>query len=172
MLGARNRRSKLLLAAIPVLGLVALVFAWRYANSPERALAAFYRGPADGLAEDMLMDPLILAGDRVVPLVLREVERKDMPLRRYALGFLGNGAYTEALPTLERILANADELDYFRADSLVSAYKIDRQRGLALAAGYVGDPGFVGYVAHEVLAETKYARDHRTVVQAFFREHE
>ncbi len=168
----RSGKRVLSWAMIPALGWGLLVLAWRREHSPERALAAFYRGPDEDAAEDMLMDPLILAGSRVVPLVLREVERSDMPLRRYAIGFLGNGSYTKALPTLERILGNADEIDYFRADALVSIYKIDRQHGMALAPEYQRSDDFLGYMAREVLAETMDVRDHRTFAQALLGHHD
>jgi len=61
-----------------------------------RAKPSFERDAAK--AEDQLMDPLLLAGDDVVPLVIDELPDKEMRLRRYAIGFLGNGRHTPALP--------------------------------------------------------------------------
>src|SRR5215203_4806639 len=57
-------------------------------HDPNSALERFYS--FKGMEEE-LMDMLILAGDDVVPLVLTEIENKEMPRRRYAIGFLGNG---------------------------------------------------------------------------------
>ena len=86
----------------------AIVVWWVFAQGP-------FRNPRDALqdfltghdrAEDQLMDPLILCGGRVVPLVIAEIQNKDMHRRRYAIGFLGNGHYSEALPVLEKILSD------------------------------------------------------------------
>jgi hypothetical protein len=56
-------------------------------RSPELALKAFYERE---VAEDQIMDPLILAGPSVVPYVEKELANEDMPNRRYAVAALGN----------------------------------------------------------------------------------
>jgi hypothetical protein len=99
--------------------------------SPEQAIKDFY---SSNRAEDQLMDPLILAGEKVVPLLLIEIERKTQPRRRYAIGALGNIQDNSALPVLERILRDESEEDYFRCDALNSIGMIDFQRGKELAA--------------------------------------
>jgi hypothetical protein len=106
-------------------------------HSPEAALAAFYGG--EPRPECMQSEPLRREGRRVVPLLISELPNKGMPRRRYAIGFLGEGRYEEALPALERILGDVTEIDYFRADALLAIYEMAPIRGRELAR-YVQDP--------------------------------
>lgn len=136
---------------------------------PEEALKRFYE--SDG-PEDTLMDPLILAGDSVVPLVLKEVKNKSMPRRRYAIGFLGNGSYKEALPNLEGILQDPLEEDYFRGDALQSIYMIDESRGKGLAQKYEDHQNYLGEIARRVTAEDSKLKKRRTYSDAVLGKHE
>ncbi len=117
--------------------------------SPEDALKRFYTSNG---AEDTLMDPLIIAGDKVVPLVLNEVESKTMPRRRYAIAFLGNGSYKEALPLLTSILEDSTEEDYFRADALISIYMIDQSAGQEFAQKHKHEENNLGDVSRRLLS--------------------
>ena len=90
-------------------------------SSPEEALEDFCK--YDG-GEETLMDPLILAGDKVVPLVLENIRNKQMPKRRYAIEFLGNGTIRQALPVLEELVKNNTEEDFIRGDALQAIYRI------------------------------------------------
>ncbi len=136
--------------------LVGLCIWWAIAKGPlrdpEKALHDFYA--ADGRAEDQLMDPLILNGRRVVPLVIAALPNRDMHLRRYAIGFLGVGRHQDALPSLERILSDESELAYFRADALEAIYQIEPERARALAHIYMNDQSFLGEIAR-VISEGK-----------------
>jgi hypothetical protein len=104
-----------LAAFVFVAGVAALGLWWGWSEgplrNPQEALADFYE--ARDRAEDQLMDPLILNGRRVVPYITRDIQNKDMKLRRYAIGFLGNGRYSEAVPILEKILSDESEIYYF-----------------------------------------------------------
>src|SRR5262245_49067759 len=90
---------------LAILSLAALMF-WLFVRSryptPEAALAAFYTGEHGQMTECEEASPLRSYGRRVVPLVIDALPDKTMPRRRYAIGFLGEGHYEEALPTLER----------------------------------------------------------------------
>lgn len=119
-------------------------------RNPQDALQDFLN--ARDRAEDQLMDPLILAGQRVVPLVIAEIQKKDMPQRRYAIGFLGNGHYSEALPVLEKILSDDSELFYFKADALEAIYQIEPNRALELARKYTAGQELLGRVARDIVA--------------------
>lgn len=48
-----------------------------------------------------------------------------MERRRYAISFLGDGVYSEALPSLINIFNDNSEKDYFRKDALIAIYKIN-----------------------------------------------
>ncbi|MDR2212852.1 MAG: hypothetical protein LBE21_04425 [Pseudomonadales bacterium] len=126
---------------------------WCFAKGPFRdpqdALADFYA--TRDRAEDQLMDPLILNRNRVIPLVLSEVRKKDMPLRRYAISFLGNVRSDEALPILESILADESEVYYFRADALEAIYEISPRRAEILARSLTGEDGMLGDVVDQIV---------------------
>jgi len=117
-------------------------------QSPEDAFIDFMDTTEQ--AEDMLIDPLVLSGEKVVLIVLREIQNKEMKLRRYAIHFLGNGKYSEAIPALEAILKDKEEKDYFRADALASIYNIDNEKGEKLSLLYKSDNDFLGKQALEI----------------------
>ncbi len=77
--------------------------------------------------------PLHQHGASVAPLVIRELPKKEMPRRRYAIRFLGEKRYVEALPTLEEIALDENEKFYFRADALLAIYDIVPSRAATLA---------------------------------------
>ena len=143
-------------AVLVVVVLGAGAFLWWYEVTPrtgEEALAAFYAQRNDGMtAEDQLMDPLVLAGERAVPVVLREVVRADMPLRRYAIGFLGNAQSAEAVPVLRRILGDSTERDLFRGDALESLWMIRVSGREELARSFGGRGDYLGQTARRLLA--------------------
>lgn len=132
-------------------------------KSPQAALEEFYT--YDG-AEDMLMDPLILAGEDVVPLVIEKIKDKNMPRRRYAIGFLGNGEYRQALPVLQQILQDETEKDYFRGDALQSIYMIDEPLGVELAQQHTGESNFVGWIAKSILKGEEWLKLRRSYSDA------
>jgi HEAT repeat protein len=138
-------------------------------ESPEAALEKFYSH--DG-AEDRLMDPLVLAGDKVLPLVIEKVKDPNMPRRRYAIAFLGNSSSRQALPVLHEILQDKTEKDYFRGDALQSIYLIDESLGLNLARQYQSEDGHVGKVADDLLGEKIYLPERRTIGAALAGKHE
>jgi len=100
-------------------------------RDPEEALRDFYQGR--NRAEEELIDPLLLNGSRAVPLVISALPNKEMPKRRYAIGFLGIGGYRSALPVLEDILTDGSDPFYVRRDALEAIYRIDPERARVLA---------------------------------------
>jgi hypothetical protein len=116
-------------------------------------------------AEDMLMDPLILAGNDVVPLVLEQLPNPHMRRRRYAIGFLGNGSYAEALPVLRMILANEGEGDLFRGDALRAICRIDAAESARRAPAFTARGDYLGTSARAILQEG-CAGERRTRAQA------
>ena len=148
--------------------------AWMVVEGPLRDPEDAFRDFLDHgeRAEDQLQDPLILNGRRVVPLVIAAIGNRDMELRRYAIAFLGNGQYPEALPTLERILQNGSELDYVRADAFQSVFQIAPQRALELAPQHAKRMGSLGSVARRTLAGGSPVDATRSWWQAFRRAHD
>lgn len=137
--------------------------------APENALKQFYE--ANG-PEDTLMDPLILAGDKVVPLVLKEIKNKEMPRRRYAIGFLGNGLYKEALPELETIVHDSAEEDYFRGDALQAIYMIDESRSRSFAQEWKDEQTYLGGISRRVISGDNQLKRQRTYADALAGKHE
>jgi hypothetical protein len=126
---------------------MSLLFWWLMSSpyaTPEAALADFYRGVPG--PECMVDQPLRRDGRRVVPLVVQEVSNRAMPRRRYAIAFLGYGRHAEALPTLEKILADRTEIDHFRADALLAIYQIAPTRAQTSASGMHDSGGLLGLV--------------------------
>jgi len=153
---------------------LALGLSWAVAEGPLRnpddALRDFYE--ARERAEDQLMDPLILNGRRVAPLVIAEVPNKEMKLRRYAIGFLGNGQYRDALPVLEQVLVDESEIYYFRADALEAVFRISPERARVLAPRYVNGEGLLGWTAQEIVAGRGPVQRIRSYWQAVRHVHE
>lgn len=162
-------------SVVSVVGLVALLGLWWAVaegplRNPNEALKDF--NEAKGRAEDQLMDPLILTGRGVVPLVLKELPNKDMRLRSYAIGFIGNGRYSEALPILEVILGSESEINYFRADALKAIFQISQGRAKELAPNFVNGQESLGEVAREIVAGKTPIYFERSYWDAFWHVHE
>jgi hypothetical protein len=171
----RNRIIIIAGSAVSAIGLVALLGLWWAVaegplRNPEEALEDFYE--ARDRAEDQLRDPLILNGRRVVPLVLKEIPNKDMRLRRYAISFLGNGRYSEALPMLEAILNDESEIYYFRSGALEAIFHISQARAKELAPNFVNGQELLGEVAREIVAGRYTIRYERSYWDAFRRAHD
>lgn len=96
----------------------------------------FYQNPG---AEEDLMTPLVKAGPKMVPVILQAIFHKDMRLRRYAIGALGNLNDTSALEPLTAIVNDTKEEDYFRGDALSSIYKLDQGLGTKLAEKFASE---------------------------------
>lgn len=113
-------------------------------GTPEDALAAFYGGEPRHECE--LADPLRRAGKAVVPLVIAELPNRSMPQRRYAIGFLGDGGYREALPVLELIARDKTEQDHFRGDALLAIANIDLELARRIAGDLVDPTAHLSYM--------------------------
>ncbi len=96
---------------------------------------AFYNNEG---SESELMDPLIEAGDKMTPEIIEAVSHKDMRLRRYAIGALGNIKAPAAIQPLTAILEDTSEEDYMRGDAVLAIYQIDQVIGEQLAKKYNG----------------------------------
>ena len=136
------------IVVLSTLCLAAVAINHRRWQDPEKILQEFYDyGVEHGAAEDMLMDPLILAGSRVVPLIIKEVGNVDMPKRRYAIGFLGNGGYREAIPVLKKIIDDEHDNQNCRGDALISLYRIDKDVAQIFIKEHNLRSDYLGYIA-------------------------
>ena len=126
---------------------------------------------AEGRAEDMLMDPLIIHVEIVKQRVIQEIQDPTMDKRRYAILFLGNERIKEALPVLRKILNNQEEKDYFRGDALESIYRIDSAEGIQRAKEFINQKDYLGNLSREIVNGT-FVPFYRTRQQALSGYHE
>jgi hypothetical protein len=125
---------------------------------------------AEGRAEDMLMDPLILHADLVKSRVINDIKNPEMDKRRYAIAFLGNEKILKAIPVLETILNTESEKDYFRGDALESIFRIDETKGKQLAGNHSAQQDYLGRIARGLL-DGSYKPHMRTKADALIGRH-
>ena len=161
----------LLIIGIVVITFVGLAAAYLYRaipHSSEKALVMFFNS---NFAEDQLADPLILAGKKVVPRLLEEITKKDMPRRRYAIYALGQIGEPSAIPILESIMNDSSEADYIRCDALEAIALIDRGRGRLLANQYgKGIGGTCLIIVESILSNSSL--EHRSFFDALIHKHD
>lgn len=116
-----------------------------------RVLSEFYE---DNVPEPVMDRRLLSAGKGIVPYVIKEIQRKDMPKRRYAISALGKIGDRLALPALVKILEDKSEADLFRGDALTAIWRLDRNLGEQLAKKYSGESPYIDRVI-QLLAEGK-----------------
>ncbi len=102
----------------------------------QKILNDFY---TDNVPEPILDRHLVNAGKAIVPYLLVEIQKKDMPKRGYAILALGKIGDKQALPVLLRILEDSSELIYFRDDALRAIWHIDKKLGEEYARKYQGE---------------------------------
>lgn len=105
-------------------------FALLFSDNQQTLKSFLYQ---DGRAEDEIMDPLIIRGEKIASDVLFLIEDRELPYRRYAISYLGLLKYKDAIPILESMALDASEEFYIRADALEAIYAIDQVRGKGLA---------------------------------------
>ena len=100
--------------------------------------------------EPDLPAPLVAAGPKMTLVICDAVVHKDMMYRRYAIAALGIVQDKRAIQTLEKIMRDESELDYFRGDALQSLYRIDHTLGQQLAHQYKSGPEYLQMVARAI----------------------
>lgn len=73
-----------------------------------------------------------------------------MPLRLYAIGFLGVGEYRQAIPVLEEIVRN--ENDDLRGSALFAIHLIDEQLGKKFALEFLNENSKFAFNSYTVLS--------------------
>jgi len=138
-------------------------------RSPEAALEEFYNYNEPG---NESLDPLILAGKKAVPLVIEKVKDKNMPRRRLAIEFLGNGSYEQSLPVLKQIMTDDSEEAHFRATALIAVFQIDEELGRRFAQENKDKADDLGEAARDILESKEYLRSRRTYFDALIGRHD
>ena len=119
--------------------------------APEYILNRFYT--EQDLAEDQLKDSLILAGPKMAPLLEREIQKKEIPRRLYAITALGHLGNNNSIPILEQLLQDKGENEGFRAAALLAIASIDLPYAQKIAPKYLNDMRYVTKCAHEVITD-------------------
>ncbi len=161
--------AKTMGVAVMLVVLSAVIFSQVIRRSPKTALHKFETTLR--VAEDQMMDPLILAGDRVVPLVIKRIRDRDMPKRIYAIGFLANGEYTEAVPTLENLVLDEQESVYVRVSALRALHHLVPDQGRSLSSQFDGRYDALGEMAQLILLCQQPEYRKRSYWDAFWRRH-
>ncbi len=120
--------------------------------APEHIINRFYTEKE--LAEDQLIDSLILAGSKMVPLLEQEILKKEIPRRRYAISALGHLGNNKSSTILEHILQDKSEKEVFRADALEAIAGINLTYAQKIAPAYLNDTSFVANRAREILTNS------------------
>jgi hypothetical protein len=106
--------------------------------------------------EPELDDPLIEAGTEMTLVICEAIKKKDMRLRRYAIGALGYIGDKRAIPTLEEILKSKEEIYYFRGDALHSIYQLDKSLGKKYANEYAHEHEYLKMLQGNIQKESKW----------------
>lgn len=101
-----------------------------------QVLKDFYED--NDIPEAFLDRHLVRAGKGIVPYLVVEIQKKDMPKRGYAILALGKISDSRALPALTKLLEDTSESEVMRAEALVSIWYIDRKVGEKLTDEYSG----------------------------------
>jgi HEAT repeat protein len=127
--------KKLVIAACGFLLVALLWLGSRWMTMVPRSAADALREfhAAGDVAESQLMDPLILAGEEVVPLLVEKLREPHFPRRRYAIGALGHIGDRRGLPALKSLALDPEQQSYIRCDALEATALIDVQVAKELA---------------------------------------
>lgn len=143
------KRTLTVAVFIGFLLLAGALFVKRVPSSPEQAMNTFLNG---NVTEDQIMDPLILKGEEVLPILHQIVRDPQMKRRRYAIGAMGNIGSEASLPILKSIYLSNNEVSYIRCDAFLSIVMISDNR-----AHEVMNNGFEEY--DECFRKAHYALD-------------
>jgi hypothetical protein len=108
-----------------------------------KAQAILHEFYTEIVPEPLIGRQLSGAGKRMVPFLLPEIERRDMPRRGYAILALGDIGDGRALPTLITIFEDKSELDDIRDAALRAIWHIDKRVGEELGKKHFGEDRYI-----------------------------
>ena len=111
-------------------------------NCPKRAFDAFKNRDC---AEDQIIHPLIVCGKKIVPLLIDEINDKNMNKRGYAILALGHIGDSSALPALKQILYDQNEKYFIRYGAIRAIAMIDTDYAKNIARN-------IGVKEHQVIS--------------------
>ena len=105
----------------------------------------------DAVHEPEIHIPLKKAPKDMTLTICEAVKHSDMKYRRYAIEALGKRKDKRAIPTLESILKNDKEIDYFRGDALEAIYDIDKKLGERYAKDFGNKNSYLRMISDSIL---------------------
>ncbi len=112
----------------------------------------FYYG---GSSEIDVGSSLVRVGEPIVPSVCRAIADRNMKRRRYAIAALGWIGDRRALPSIQKVLSDATELQELRADALAAIYRISPRLAHRLSPPHAERKDLLGTVARAVISDDK-----------------
>lgn len=97
----------------------------------------------DNVPESIADRHLLKAGKAIVPYLIKEIQKEDMPKRGYALLALGKIGDRRALPVLVYMFEHPVETKVHPGESLRAIWHIDEKLGEELAARYTGSDEYM-----------------------------
>lgn len=105
-------------------------------SEANKIIKAFYN---DNVPESIKDRHLLKAGKAIVPFLIIEIQKKEMPKRGYAILSLGKISDRRALPVLKQILSDTSESETIRGDALSAIWKIDKSLGKDMSEKHAGE---------------------------------
>ena len=109
-------------------------------DEARKVLNDFY---TDNVPESINDRHLLNAGKSIVPYLITEIQKEDMPKRGYAILALGKIGDRRALPVLIRMYENPTSRGVLQGVLLTAIWHIDRKLGEELASKYTDGDEFM-----------------------------
>ncbi len=88
--------------------------------------------------EDFILEPVKSAGKGIGKELMRDVNYKQSPLRKYAIAGLGEIKYAKAADTLNTILHDLSEKPETRGEACIALSKIDTEKSASYVRIFIG----------------------------------
>lgn len=135
--------TKLFLVLLVILIPLSIILSSGLFMNEQKARRILHEFYTEIVPEVVIGHQLREAGRPIVPYVLREVQKKEMPRRGYAILSLGIISDRRAIPILQRIFEDKSETDYIRGDALRAIWHMDNELGKTLARDYQGESVYI-----------------------------
>ena len=105
--------------------------------------------------EDFILEPVKSAGKGIGKELLKDVNNKYSPLRKYAIAGLGEIKYEAAADTINNILHNLDENSEIRGEAYLALLKMNTEKSASYARIFIGsihpvaDQGVIAYIKNK-----------------------
>lgn len=139
--------------------------------------AELYSDQAKISAFEQSYDPLLMAGCRIAPELVRRMRQGDQPWRYAALSFLGHAGCESSTEFVSEAVQDNNAPLEWRAFALEALERLDVSAARGYAHGLTDEAGLLGMVARDIQAcerdrDTCLPMVQRTFLRAFLNLHE